>query len=238
MLWSVIRWTSTANMFRLQGEILSWLRRCFFKRMRTLSSNKGYDWTCVECRGVGRDLKDLRALIIQLQKDIKDLKAENTRLVDNSAFEFEDVVSEVPERIKRKSNVILFNVKEPDQSKPAVDRTNSDKSIIVDVLLKIDPEIPVTNIKHVRLGLYSNNKIRPIKLILENDETARKVWMKSAKLKSHETLKNIKIFPDKTKRQIEYYKAMKQELANRHTAGDTNSRIKYINEVPRIIQLN
>nr|CAH7714538.1 unnamed protein product [Callosobruchus chinensis] len=151
---------------------------------------------------------------------------------------YEDVVSEVSERIKRKSNVILFNVKEPDQSKPAVDRTNSDKSIIMDVLRKIDPEIPVTNIKHVRLGLYSNNKIRPIKLILENDETARKVWMRSAKLKSHETLKNIKILPDKTKRQIEYYKTMKQELANRHTAGDTNCRIKYINDVPRIIQLN
>nr|CAI5819890.1 unnamed protein product [Callosobruchus analis] len=206
--------------------------------VRILSSNKGYDWTCAECRGIGRDLKDLRATIIQLQKDIRDLKEENSKLAENPRFEFEDVVSEVSERMKRKSNVILFNVNEPDQSKTATERMDNDKTIVADILQKIDPERPVTNFEHARLGVFSNSKVRPIKLILENEETARKVWMKSNNLKSHNTYKNVKLFPDKTKKQMEYYKMVRQELENRHAAGDRNCRIKYVNDVPKIVQLN
>nr|CAI5863756.1 unnamed protein product [Callosobruchus analis] len=206
--------------------------------VRILSSNKGYDWTCVECRGIGRDLKDLRATIIQLQKDIKDLKEENSKLADNPRSEFEDVVSEVTERIKRKSNVILFNVKEPDQSKTARERMDSDKTVVADILQNIDPEQPVANFKFARLGMFSNNKVRPIKLILENEEMARKVRMKANNLKSHNTYKTVKLFPDKTKKQMEYYKMIRQELEDRHAAGDTNCRIKYVNDVPKIVQLN
>ncbi|VEN47972.1 unnamed protein product [Callosobruchus maculatus] len=137
--------------------------------VRTLSSNKGYDWTCVECRGLGRDLKDLRAIIIQLQKDIKDLKAENTKLADNPRFDFEDVVSEVSERIKRKSNVILFNVKEPDQSKTARDKIESDKTVVIDILQKIDPDLPAANLKPVRLGVFSNNKASSVRNLLPSE---------------------------------------------------------------------
>nr|CAI5819889.1 unnamed protein product [Callosobruchus analis] len=140
--------------------------------------------------------------------------------------------------MKRKSNVILFNVNEPDQSKTATERMDNDKTIVADILQKIDPERPVTNFEHARLGVFSNSKVRPIKLILENEETARKVWMKSNNLKSHNTYKNVKLFPDKTKKQMEYYKMVRQELENRHAAGDRNCRIKYVNDVPKIVQLN
>nr|CAH7757832.1 unnamed protein product [Callosobruchus chinensis] len=87
-----------------------------YNELRTLSSNKGYDWTCVECRSLGRDIKDLKALTIQLQNEIKDLKVENARNADASAFTIEDVVLEISDRERRKNNLILFNVPEPNQS--------------------------------------------------------------------------------------------------------------------------
>nr|CAH7742016.1 unnamed protein product [Callosobruchus chinensis] len=65
---------------------------------------------------MGKDLKDLKALIIQLQNDIKDLKAENARIADSPGFSFEDVIEEISERQKCKSNIILFNVAEPEQN--------------------------------------------------------------------------------------------------------------------------
>nr|CAH7763791.1 unnamed protein product [Callosobruchus chinensis] len=57
--------------------------------VRTLNSNKGYDWTCGGCRAIGKDLKDLKSLIIQLQNEIKDLKAENARNTKHLGFDFE-----------------------------------------------------------------------------------------------------------------------------------------------------
>nr|CAH7738711.1 unnamed protein product [Callosobruchus chinensis] len=70
--------------------------------VRTLNSNKGYDWTCGGCRAISKDLKDLKSLIIQLQNEIKDLKAENARNTKHLGFGFEDVVAEVSERQKEK----------------------------------------------------------------------------------------------------------------------------------------
>nr|CAI5854386.1 unnamed protein product [Callosobruchus analis] len=78
--------------------------------VRTLKSNN------VECRSIGKVIKDLKALIIQLQKEIKDLKTENARDTNASASDLEDVIFEISERQKRKNNLILFNIDEPDQN--------------------------------------------------------------------------------------------------------------------------
>nr|CAH7754554.1 unnamed protein product [Callosobruchus chinensis] len=68
--------------------------------VRTLNANKGYDWTCVNCRTIGKDLNDLKALIIQLQSDTQELKTENMRMA-GSSIDFEEIISEINERQKR-----------------------------------------------------------------------------------------------------------------------------------------
>nr|CAH7721044.1 unnamed protein product [Callosobruchus chinensis] len=98
--------------------------------VRTLNSNKGYDWTCGGCRAIGKDLKDLKSLIIQLQNEIKDLKAENARNTKHLGFDFEDVVAEACERQKRKNNIIIFNIQESDQTKPTADQIQQDKTAV------------------------------------------------------------------------------------------------------------
>nr|CAH7763878.1 unnamed protein product [Callosobruchus chinensis] len=76
--------------------------------VRILNANKGYDWTCIYCRAVGKDIKDLQALIIKLQSDVKELKAENARRMKSSEFTFEDIITEFSERQKRKNNVVFL----------------------------------------------------------------------------------------------------------------------------------
>lgn len=206
--------------------------------VRTLNSNKGYDWTCTNCRPISHDIKHLKALIINLQSEIKQLRVECNQTVKDSPLDFEEILSELSERQKRVNNVILFNVKEQDQQNSPAVKIEGDKNHVVTILSSISPDLPLNDIKPVRLGSFSANKIRPIKISLKNGYTAMNIFKNANKLKSHQTYKNVIISSDKTKRQIEFYKKTKQEMTNRLEAGETNLKIKYINQIPRIVSEN
>nr|CAI5828616.1 unnamed protein product [Callosobruchus analis] len=206
--------------------------------VRTLNANKGYDWTCKDCRSVGKDIKDLKALIIELQNEIKDLRAAKERISNSPGFNMEDIISEISEREKLKNNIILFNVAESDQSKSMNERVESDKSMVADILRVVDPEIRLPNIKLMRLGLFSDSKIRPIKITLEHSDLTRKVLTNAKTLKSNNSFKHVNISQDCTKRQLDHYRSVRDELSRRREAGDTNCRIKFVKDVPRIVPVN
>nr|CAH7734653.1 unnamed protein product [Callosobruchus chinensis] len=147
-------------------------------------------------------------------------------------------MAEFSERQKRKTNIILFNVPEPNQSSTVEHQRESDKSAVSDILSTIVPDLSFGNTKPIGLGPYGHSKVRPIKAVFENADTVRKILANAKKLKSVAAYKTIVIASDRTKKQIEYYKQVKQELINRQSAGDTNCRIKYINGVPKIMSLN
>ncbi|CAH1970053.1 unnamed protein product [Acanthoscelides obtectus] len=86
--------------------------------------------------------------------------------------------------------------------------------------------------------MFCGTKVRPIKVILDSYDSALQVLVNAKKLKSSNTFKHVNIVQDRTKRQMENYKSIRTELARRHEAGDNNCRIKFINNVPRIVPLN
>nr|CAH7726551.1 unnamed protein product [Callosobruchus chinensis] len=182
----------------------------------------------VNCRAFGRDLKDLKALIIKLQNDISELKAEKAR----------KIIAEISERQKRKNNIMLFNVPEPDQSSALAVQVASDKNKVVEILDVVIHGSSFAAIKPTRIGTFTVSKNRPIKISLEGIDTAKNVLRNASKLKSNNNFKNIIISPDRIKRQMEHYKSVKQELDNRHNSGDINCRTKYFNDVPKIVALN
>lgn len=206
--------------------------------VRTLNSNKGYDWTCINCREIGKDLKDLKALIITLQNDIKELKTNQNHSEGKPESFFEEIVQEITERERRKNNIILFNVTEQVQNLPKNELIESEKKVVIDIVKYVDPDFPVAHIKPFRLGVYSPSKNRPIKLVLENENAVRKILKNANKIRSSNAYKKVNFSTDKTKRQIDHYKVVKQELTNRLSAGETNCRIKYINNIPRVVSEN
>nr|CAH7727047.1 unnamed protein product [Callosobruchus chinensis] len=125
MLQPVIRESFNGYMYCMQGKFKHTCVDITSNEVRTLNSNTGYDWTCVNCRAFGRDLKDLKALIIKLQNDISELKAEKAR--STPGVDFEEIIAEISERQKRKNNIMLFNVPEPDQSSALAVQVASDK---------------------------------------------------------------------------------------------------------------
>nr|CAH7735247.1 unnamed protein product [Callosobruchus chinensis] len=206
--------------------------------IRILNANKGYDWTCVDCRATGKDLNELKALIMKLQEDIKQLKTDRDRSLGTSPVDFEEVVTEINERQKRKSNIIIFNLEEQAQSKPPAERAELDKTAVNNILRFVVPNFNLRNMKPVRLGLFSTTKKKPVKLVLENSDQVRNMVINGKKLKDSNTYRNIIIAPDRTKRQLDYFKSVKQELLQRMNAGETNIRIKFFNDVPKIVSSN
>lgn len=204
-----------------------------------VDTSKGCDWTCGGCRLLGNDLKELKALILNLQKDIQDLKSNNSASTAKSQFiEIDEIINEIDQRNLRKGNMVIFGVPEKNQDLTAADVVESERNDVNKILKCIIPDnnIPVLNIK--RMGVYNNSKCRPIKLFLEDEKLVKNYIMKSAALKKNRAFQKIYCSFDRTPRQIEYYKDVRKELVRRQESGESDIRIKYFKGIPKIVSLN
>lgn len=213
--------------------------------LRTLNSNKGYDWTCRSCRPISGDIKDLKALILQLQEEIQNLKdtchnsdaGSPTGSTNDTNF-FEEVAAEVADRARRSKNLIIFGVVEQSQNLSSNDRKYADVAQVQDILKVLQPDISAADIKPIRLGKHSSNKNRPIQVNFDTDEKVRDVMKNIKKLANTKYHKKISISYDRTPKQQAFYRKVKNELQERINAGETNITIKYRNNIPVIVAEN
>jgi hypothetical protein len=87
----------------------------------------------------------------------------------------------------------------------------------------------------VRLGKSSGRKPAPLKLRLNHSDSARSCLRKQSVLLGKDVYAKIVIREDRTPRQMQYLKSLREELNQRINSGETNLTIKYINRVPQII---
>lgn len=209
--------------------------------IRLITANKGLTWTCTNCHQIGNDVNDLKALIVSLQNDIRELKQKSVNAnTAVSNFNFEEVIEEINDRNKRKRNLIIFGLKEQNHNDPSNIRAENDIKVVSEVINKILPDLNNTNLKPIRLGRFdlSRAKPRPIKITLENEQTVHDVIRNVNKLKEYQCYRNISVSFDRTPKQINYYNEVKTELNRRISEGDRNCKIKFINGLPKIVSLN
>lgn len=207
--------------------------------VRTLNSNKGYNWTCKNCREFGQDLKNLTTLILKLQEDISALKTENLKLKEsNTSLEFEEVIAEINERKRRKNNLVIFNIPESNQQQSPDIILNDEKKEVLSILNTVIPPYDKQHIKLSRLGSFVEGRTRPIKVALCDVQAVHNAIKNVKALKTSRGHKNIRISFDRTPRQLQYYKKVRQQLSDRINSGDNNCKIKYVNDVPTIVPLN
>lgn len=205
--------------------------------LKLINNKKGFEWSCENCRGFGNDIKALKAIIIELKKDIEQLKEEKCNKRKES-FDFEDVISEINERAKRKCNLIFFGIDEQAEDKSAESKVNEDKNEIKNVIHSLLPDVDISDIKPVRLGHYDANKCRPIRISFSSEEPVHTIIRHAKNLKKNRKYKDVSISFDRTKRQLEHYRNLKVELSERIKSDETNYKIKYINGIPRIVKEN
>lgn len=211
--------------------------------LRLINSGKGCDWTCTACRSYGNDIKDLKAIIISLKDEVQLLKEAQASVLQkntpNAENDYEDMIAEINERNKRKSNLIIYRVVESDQLQSHEARTKKDFNEIKSILNSISADIQLpSGRKPIRLGQFQENKIRPIKITLSDESEVHKV-IKKFKIvqRNNPALQNISVSFDRTKRQIDHFKKLKTELENRNSENET-FKIQYFHGVPKIVPVN
>ncbi|KAJ3660015.1 hypothetical protein Zmor_011672 [Zophobas morio] len=173
-------------------------------------------------------LMDLKKLIDQPKPDPSSKSNDN----------FEEVVFEVIERQKRKNNIVIFGLEEPIRNDG--EHTSNDQLEVLNILKEINPNCDGNSLKILRLGRFNkdNPRARPVKVIFNNEFDATYYLKNSKKIKNNARYKNCFVASDKTPRQLEYYKKLKQQLIERKTKGESNLTIRYFNDVPKITNLN
>lgn len=104
-----------------------------------------------------------------------------------------------------------------------------------DILELIDLSAVVCPDEVFRIGNFIPEKDRPLKLTFKRVEMAKLVLRKSPILKKTKFSKII-LSSDKTRLQQQYYRNLKNELTERINNGENNIMIKYINNIPNIVE--
>lgn len=177
-----------------------------------------------------KEFEELKQEMSTLKMQIESHKLnQNPSVRNENEFTLEEFINEMEDRKSRACNVIITNIKEANGNNQK-ERIEEDNDSVKNILQKIDANFNET-FKIQRLGKYDKKRNRLIKVCFESAEIALKI------LKNKKNLDTtaIKIFGDKTKKQTEYYRKLKQELEEIEKAGDKTKRILYVNNIPKIV---
>ena len=125
---------------------------------------------------------------------------------------------------KRKLNVVVHNLPE-DTSPSLTERSERDNELFRDIV-KEGLSLIIRPTRSFRVGKRSADKPRLLIVSLENMETKVELLRMASQLRHLSTWKRIYVTPDLTKKEREESKKLREELAKRRQAGETDIMIK------------
>lgn len=200
--------------------------RCLSLRKRKLL------FFCNDCDNGLKQVPLLIKEVSELKKEVEKLKGNNQNNdysnIQNNLNNVE-IISELEERQKCAANIILTNIKESSAANRQ-NRIQDEQRAVKEILQKT--EIQITDFHLQRLGKYDPNKNRPIKILMPNKHLAVQILKNRDKI----NIPGVKLFSDQTKMQRNYYLSLKQKLEEFRKNGDDSKTIKYINNMPKIVE--
>lgn len=219
----------------------SGLSRSEIQYMKT--KNRKLSFYCSQCTDLKLQLskmEELNKIVHSLQGEIQLLKEKLSS--PGHSFEHrlapedtEKIIREVTERESRKSNLVLFNIPELNNSSKA-EQTTSDVTTVNEILDSLN--VPLTIQAATRLGKYDPTNLqlkRAIKVTLPQPSNVYDVLRNCKKLKNNEKYKAVTIIKDRTPQQSAYFKSIRQQLNSRMANGENGLSIKFINDIPTIV---
>lgn len=193
-------------------------------------------YICIDCEKGIQQIPKLMAIINELKSEINELK--NVTFLNSapantmSPQTCEELIAEMTERSKRSKNIIIYGSSETGDSRK--NQLELDVALTTSLLDKLN--ISENNIQPQRLGKFDASKenSRPIKLSLQSPDTVHQIIKNFKKLKTSNVFSSITISFDRTPKQIEYYKLIKNNLNERLKNGENNLVIKYKHGIPVI----
>ncbi|KAG8295435.1 hypothetical protein J6590_080300 [Homalodisca vitripennis] len=151
----------------------------------------------------------------------KTWKCERTRENYSGGESEEIVIQEINERLFRKRNVIIFNLKE-NLSKDTKTKIEHDTLLISKVIDALNISIHVNGLKSFRLGKPLKDKDRPLKVVFCSAEDAMQFFSgfsREAISDVDPALSDISISRDRTMKERHYLKKLRDELERRRMNG-------------------
>ncbi|KAJ3656293.1 hypothetical protein Zmor_015380 [Zophobas morio] len=209
------------------------------------NSRRRIKYICVECEQGISQLPKLLSLIADLKDEISKLKEFNTNLSlksststpkDNSISlsAKEEIIQEITERSKRANNLIIYRVVENGTTK--IEQLEQDTALIQS--LTSDLGLGDQQIKPIRLGKFDRSRqplSRPIKVHFSSPEIVHNIVRKFKTLRTNDKYSALAVSYDRTPKQAELYKAVKNDLNTRLQHGESNLKIIYRNGTPTIV---
>ena len=149
-----------------------------------------------------------------MMMDTTNKKKDEEKESENVQAQVTEAIEEQKEKEEKKNNVIVFNIPEP-TSEDNNEAMKEDIKLVKDMLAVVHPnidnvEIDESNTK--RLGFKKKDHTRPIKVQFKDDSIKGQVFRNSSKLKSHDKFSKVNISNDKTRRELQADKKLKEQL--------------------------
>jgi vacuolar-type H+-ATPase subunit I/STV1 len=175
----------------------------------------------------------LEPRIEQLEQRVSVIESRvETKLANVDSLE--ETLQEINDRNLRQYNVIIYGIKESNQTKVELKKQH-DKQEVNNLITKVCPSLNLTHIKFFRIGSTKNNKPRPIKVIFPEVDQARLFCQRFSEL-SDGVDNQLSVSRDRTRRERNHLQKLREELEERKNGGESDLTIKYINGVPSIIK--
>lgn len=188
---------------------------------------------CMDFKNQLASLNNLKDTVKRLENEINSLKnARAGRSNDSGNLSGDDnvvnIIDELQDRQARESNVIIFNLSESNNPNH-LDRKKEETEKVTKILNSIDNTVNVTNLQLTRLGKFTHEKKRPIKVTLFSKADVLKILKNKKKTDS-----TIKIQADLTLMQRQYLVELRSKLSDLNKSG-ANKTIRYIRGKPQIV---
>lgn len=147
----------------------------------------------------------------------------------------ESTIREAVDRVNRSKNVIVRNVPEHSGG-AAAQRRDHDSVKISEIFDAIGSSSTVVSI--TRLGKpRADGKPRPLRIVLPDSHSARTILRNKRRLLDSPSLRNYKVYDDKTQIEIAYLEELRADLQRRLDAGERDLTIKYNHGSPEIVKI-
>nr|CAH7731338.1 unnamed protein product [Callosobruchus chinensis] len=145
--------------------------------IKAIKNKSNINFTCETCKETAITLADLKALVISLQEEVKELKANKHTIADqlSSSMDYEEIIQEIQDRNSRKRNLIIYGLPENNEQ-PVAQRRTLDKENIKKIVGAVAEQVNCANVNPIRLGKnVQNDNPRPIKISLDNENDIKEV---------------------------------------------------------------
>lgn len=202
----------------------------------TRNKTKGMKYFCKNCSASTDKFAELKAMLSNISERLSQLENPDRHILSPEVFE--TIISEVRDRERRETNIIVYGV--PESSS---DGEDADTQIATNLLrtIKSDDAYTLSPDKVRRLGSRrtgAGSRPRPIRVILSSRQEVTSVLRNKNKARNQNRFKDFAIKMDETPYQRDLLKNCRQSLREREDAGEHNLTIKYIKGIPTIIQKN